>query len=298
MAEAKTDPLSIETLFRAAFERTKDRFWSYILTLLLSIGMVLLAVLVIGIGAAINAGIIGVTQNAAVSITVATISFVAALAGIFYISAWGTLATAYVIIAKEKMGAMEVYKQVQPLVWRYVGFSLLTSLFFIGLVPISIPTLFILLLVWGIWGCLSIFTFLDKKEKGLMPLWESKALVSKRFWGILVRVGVMYILFWIVSVLLTVAAEEYRILSVLNFVFSILIGPFAISYLYEIYKNLSATHTEKAAPAKIWIVISIIGWVLLLLAGFGMAQSAKDLGDKQMKNIIQKQMMQKKIDSI
>jgi uncharacterized membrane-anchored protein len=153
--------------------------------------------------------------------------------------------------------------------------------------------------VWGIWGSLSVFTFLDKKEKGLMPLWESKALVSKHFWGVFVRVGILYILFWIVSIVLAFAAQEYSILSILNFIFSIVIGPFAISYMYEIYKNVSATHTDKVQASKIWIVISIIGYVLLALLIAGFAQSAmKNFDDNQIKDIMQKQMMQNKIDSI
>ncbi len=296
MEKSFSDKLSIENLLRAAFERTKDRFLPYLLTVLLYIAMTIGAVIAMVLIGGLNFLIYTATQSVPVTATTAIISGVAAIIGFMYLGSWGSLAMVEVIISPEKRGVMEVYQAVRPLIWKYVIFSILMSLFIIGLFPISIPTLLILLMVWGIWGCFSIFEFLEKKESGLRPLWSSKAIVSKHFWSIFLRIAVVYIAVWIVSGILGAASDENGFATILTMIFSFVVTPFVTSYAYQLYKNVP--QATEIGSQKVWIVISIIGWALLFLFAISFSQTLANFKDNLPVQEIMEKQMQNRIDSI
>ncbi len=296
MEKPLSDKLSIENLMRAAFDRTKDRFLSYFLTLLLYIGMFIGTIIALALIGGLNFLIYTATKSIAVTATTAIISGAAAIAGMIYLNSWGALAMIAVMISPEKLGVMEVYKSVQPLIWKYVGFSVLMSLFIIGLIPISIPTLFILLIVWGVWGSFSVFEFLEKKQKGLQPLWASKATVSKNFWPIFIRLAIVYVAIWIVSGILGSAGDENPFATILSIAFSFLVTPFITSYIYQIYKNVP--HATEVGSQKVWIVISVIGWALLVLFFMSFSQTFANFKDTLPVQKIMEKQMQNGIDSI
>lgn len=297
MTQTTNDKLSIEFLFRAAFDRTKERFWNYIVIMILYILMTLGAGLAAALLAGLNFLIFTATQSVEVTTTTAIISIVGAVLGFIYLGSWGTLAMVHVLISKEKIGATASFKEVKPLVWNYTIFTLLVSVFFIGLVPISLPTLFILLFVWSIFAVFSVFVYMEKKEKGLQNLWISKAIVSQNFWGILGRLVLLYAIIWAISFGLNSLSEESGIFTLLSVIFSIVVSPFSMSYAYEIYKNVP--HPDKVPAQKVWIIISAIGWVLLILGIISMGSTLMQLKDNpEIKDIIEKEMMQQKVDSI
>ena len=289
--DIKSSNLQLEHLFRAAFERTKSRFLSYVLSWLLfyaiGIGAMLAILLIVGLHFLIYA----VTKSPVVTGTVAFISSIAALIGLMYLGAWGTLATTLTLVSEKAISVTDAMKEVRPIIWRYLGFSLLMSLFILGIMSISIFTLFILLFVWMVWGAFSLFIFLEDKKPGLQALWKSKAMTKGHFWGILGRLLLVYVAVYVVMIVLSLGAANYRALNLVTFVISLLVGPFVISYMYEIYRNLPKVEEAKASTG--WIIASVLGWVLLVVGIFSSINSAMQATPRMMQDV-QKEMMMKK----
>ncbi len=257
--------LGIETLFKAAFNRTKERFLTYFLTYVLSIFIFIGVFLAIGLVVGINVLVGMAAQSEGVSITLGIITAVAALGALIFVGCWTSLAYIYALIAPNKTGVMDVYKTVKPLVWPYFKVSIITTLFMVGILPFGIITLGILLILWGIWGMFMLFVFLDKKETGLNNLFISKAIVSSRFWGIVFRALMIYGAYMAIIFLLGAAQGNKNSQGIgvaLIPIFGIFAGPFITSYFYEMYKKIP--HPKEVSSNMTWIVVSVIGWVLSL----------------------------------
>jgi hypothetical protein len=293
--ESHSSNLQLEHLFRAAFKRTKDRFLSYFLSWLLFYAIGIGAVIAIALIVGLHFLVFAVTKSPAVVGTLAFISTIGALVGLMYLGAWGTLSTTLVLISDKAIGVTDAMKEVKPIIWRYLGFSLLMTLFILGIFSISIFTLFILLFVWMVWGSFALFIFLEDKKPGLQALWKSKAMTKGRFWGIFGRIVLVYVALYVIVIAFSVGAANYRILNVLSFVISLFIGPFIISYLYEIYKNIPKADSAKQSTG--WIIASVVGWLLLVLGIVSTISSAAQASPKIMQNV-EKQMMMKKTRSI
>lgn len=287
--------LQLEYLFRAAFDRTKSRFLSYFLSVLMFFAIGLGAGLVILIVIALNFLIYGVTKSPTVTGTVAFISSVLAITGLMYLRAWSTLTTTLTLISGKPISVTDAMNEVKPFIWRYVGFSVLMLVFVLGLIPFGIFTLFILIIVWGIWGSFSVFVFLDEKKPGLQSLWTSRAIVNQRFWAVLGRFVLIYAAFYAIMGALTALGENYRGIQLVSLLISLFIGPYLISYMYEVYKNLP--RPEKVQRPTVWIVISVIGGLIMLFGIISAIGSAAQNAPDIMKNV-EKQMMLKKTKTI
>lgn len=283
ISQPASDNLEIETLFRAAFERTKERLLSYILSFLFVYVLFFGALLAVGLLAGAHFLVWSTTQSVAAVGTLALISVVGVLTGFMYLGSWATLATTYTLISENKVGVMEAYKAMRPLVWGHVLVSFFVGLFIFGLVPISVFTLFILLLVWSVWGVFMIFVYMEKQEKGLANLWISQAIVNQRFWAILGRILLVYVAMWVLFFLLGMGAEDYPVLNIVSFIASLLLSPFVISYFYEMYKRLP--HPKEIARPTVWIVLSIIGWVVMVFAIVSMSAAAAQSLPDVMQNL-------------
>lgn len=255
--------LGIETLFKAAFTRTKERFLTYFLSYVLSIFIFLGSFIAIGIAVGLNALVWAIAQSPALSGVLGFVTGFASLGLLIFVGCWTTLAYLYALISPTKMGVMDIYKSVKPLVWPYFKVSIITTLFMVGLLPFGIITMGILLILWGIWGMFMLFVFLDKKETGLKNLFISKAIVSSRFWGIVFRALMIYGAYMAIIFLLGAAQGNKNSQGIgvaLIPIFGIFAGPFITSYFYEMYKKLP--HPKEVSSNMTWIVVSIIGWVL------------------------------------
>ncbi|HRN70127.1 MAG TPA: hypothetical protein PLS49_02985 [Candidatus Woesebacteria bacterium] len=255
--------LGLETLFKAAFKRTKERFLTYFLTYVLSIFIFIGVLIAIGIVVGINILVGIAAQSEIVSVSIGFISGIAILGVLIYAGCWTSLAYLYALISPQKIGVMEVYKTVRPLVWPYFKVSVITTLFMIGLLPFGIITLGILLILWGIWGMFMLFVFLDKKETGLHNLFISKAIVSSKFWGIVFRALMIYGAYMVIIFLLGSASGNKHsggISAVLIPLVGIFAGPFITSYFYEMYKRLPSP--KEVSSNTFWIILSVIGWLL------------------------------------
>lgn len=293
----KPSSFSLEHLFKAAYSRTKERFVSYLLTYLSYWGLFIVWMIAAGLIAGLVAIVFFSSQSLAATITVGIIGGIVALAGLIYIGSWGSLALAHSIIAPSKVGPIQSFKHVRPLVYNYFIFSLLSGLFFMGLFPISILTLFILLIVWAVWGIFSLYAYMEYKETKLMPLWRSKAIVSQNFWGVLGRMLLFIVcailLFFLGGALSTaIFGESELMINIISQLLSVVIGIFGTAYVYEMYKSLP--HPKEAVqPQKVWVIISIIGFVLMILGAVNAARTiGNTVNDPDFRKTIQKEMMQ------
>lgn len=256
--------LGVEELFKAAFIRTKERFLTYFLTYVVSIFIfigVLIATLLLG---GINFVLWNSTQSVGITASLVFLSIIVSIGGLIYVGAWTSLAYLYALVSPNKLGVIDVYKSVKPLVLPYFKVTVITSLFMIGLLPFGILSIGIIFFLWNVWGMFMLFVFLDKKETGLNNIFISKAIVSTKFWGVVFRVFILYGAYFTAFFILGSIhpKEGVSITQMLIPVLSIVAGPFFTSYLYEIYKNLP--YPKEVKSNRTWVITSIIGWVLMV----------------------------------
>lgn len=252
----------VEGLIKRALVRTKTKFLSYFLALIINIGLwvgyFLAALVVFGICFFLWY----FTKSVILVAILAVISVLLLISLSIYIQLWVQLAMTSIIIQKENLGTIETFKKVKPLIKGFFWFSTIYSLFILGLVPYSIFTFLIILLLWLFWGSFSTFVYLEKQKKGLENLWISRAMINQKFWGILGRMLLIIIGAMLIGMILGSSKNQFVNMTV-SLLINLFITPFMISFSYEMYKNLSEP-VEVKKP-KIWIVLSIIGGILMII---------------------------------
>lgn len=261
--DAKSSGWQIENLVKSAFIRTKERFLSYFLALLVNGGImiVILAAFLI-IGAALYFAY-SLTNSFILGIILGAVFLVFFLAVWFYIGSWLQLTLVQIIIQDQKKGAIETLKETKPLAWEYFKFNLLVALFIWGLFVFGLLSLGIIFVLWAFWSMFIAFAYLRQRKKGLDNLWVSKQMIGQKFWGIVWRMMLINIAILLLQV--GVGFDD-RYGGIVATVISLLSGPFVIAYTYEMYKNLQVPEAVK--KPKIWIILSVIGWILLAVVIF------------------------------
>lgn len=242
------------TLLTKAFQRARERFVNFFWLLLLSGLPIFLAGLSVLFGMAY-------LTNLSQSWVIIFLAIPILLIFIVYYF-WFNLAMVDVLIAENKQGVKETLVKVKPRLRGFIWYSLLYALFIIGLLPLGILTAAVILLLWSVWSVFAVFIYLEKNKKGLENLWVSRDMVAGRFWEnvgkIVIIVGPVFILIIFIGLI------HNDILTIVFQVFyGIFIFPFVLSFLYELYKTLPESHTAK--PPKVWIILSLIGWVFVIL---------------------------------
>ncbi|MCL5004020.1 MAG: hypothetical protein M1352_01985 [Patescibacteria group bacterium] len=250
----------MESLFRAALARTKERFVSYFFAAILSLGLYLALAL-----AALLSLIIIVIVSAVFKFWLITVLLLLVIVGIlasvcFYVSAWANLSLTKVLIDPSKVKALDSYRQTRPLIWGFVWFLFLCSLFTVGLAPFGLFSLGIIFLLWGFWNSFSVFVYLEKGKRGLSVLWTGRALINRRFWPVAGRITLIYLAVYLVFLVVSLSRAGF-LESLVYAALTFLVQPFLISFTYELYKNCE-TGVESKAPA-FWLILSIVGWILL-----------------------------------
>jgi hypothetical protein len=219
---------------------------------------------------------------AALSIVVGVVGVIGLYIVFVYVMAWMHLAMVQVLI--DKVGAMDAIKKVKPLIWGYFIYTFFYGLFLIGLIPFGILSLGIVLLLWVIWNMFGIFVYLDYKEAGLRNLWHSKALINQRFWGVVMRIAIVYVGYYVIMMILGASDKNNGLLTLIIFVLSFVIAPFLISYLYEMYLTLKTLQKDlEVKPSKIWVGLSVLGGIILILSIIGISSFAISQGPALMK---------------
>jgi hypothetical protein len=237
------------------------------------------------VGVALLILVMVIAKGSPVAFLVQGLAGLAFVIGFLYVSSWSTLAMTTIIVNSTKIGVIEAFKKVKPLVPQFIGIHILTMLFFLGLFPVSIVLIFVPMVLWAIWGGFMVFVFLDKKKSGLSNLWVSKAMVSQNFWGIVGRFMLLYVAIFFFS-FLVMSSRSGVIFFIWQIINMLIIGPFLMSYIYEMYTQLDKPND--APRPTIWIVVSVIGFVLMIL---GMGAIVKTASEK-LPAIIQQQQNQ------
>lgn len=247
----------MEKLFQKAWGRFKKTFLRYFLTLLLGIGVIILA----SLGFLILAGLFFLVYIIAGKLVfvgglLAFIFVIALIIGMWYLSAWIQLATLTAIIDNKVKDVTQCYKKTRPLVPGFIVYSLLSSLFMIGLLYTNI-FFFIPFILWSVWGWFATIAFVNGHRGGLTPLWYSRNKVRNNFWKVLGYVLLLNLAVWLLAFVL---AQISDVFSYFNFLISFIFSPFILAFMYELYQSLPKP--KKHEPSTAWIVLSVVGWIL------------------------------------
>ena len=258
---------SIEKLISAAFSRTKERFLPYLLAAIFGVGLVIAAVLAMGLLAGVVFLLWLGTKSTVIAGIFGTIALIASIAGFIYIQSWLSLTLVYTIIAKQRVSVTDAFKTMRQLILGYIWVSIVNFLLLFGLLPFGIVTIFILFLVWAVWSTFTVYVYIEKRMHGLDNLFMSKAIISKNFWGFVFRIVIIYVLYLLVAFIIQAIGRESSALSgIIYMIFSFLAGPFMISYMYEMYHNFE--HPKDVGSKQIWIILSAVGWVIMIIGIF------------------------------
>lgn len=269
MADNKTvsDPWQIENLIRSAWKRTLDRFVSYFLAIVLSLVIFIAVFLVCGLVAAVLIGLSAAFSLSNLGLVSALLIILVSLVGylvLLYVGSLVSLLINEVVIQDVKTGVMEALAKVRPLVWDYAWLSFLMSLFFAGLFIWGVLSLLVVFFLWSVWASFITFVFLEKRRRGLDNLWLSKAMVAQKFWGIVGRIILVNVAAFIISSIL--ASSKNSILEIGSVLVSLITQPFLISFSYEMYRLIPDPVAPATKKPKAWIIMSVVGWLLGVLA--------------------------------
>lgn len=256
------DPWQIEGLISRSFNRTKERFISYFLALvlvfLISLALVVAFLLVSGLVMLL----VSLTGQPLIIGSFAFLLFTLFLLAMYYLSSLATLLMNQVIIQDSVVGVMESFKTVWPAIWGYVWLLFLISLFMTGLLPFGILTFGVVLILWSFWGSFNVFIFLEKRKGGLYSFWLSRSLIDQRFWGVAGRLLLLNAAVIFISFILAVSKNSF--LEIISVAWGLLAAPFVLSFRYEIYHLLPQPEVVKRPTA--WVTVSVIGWILIAVS--------------------------------
>lgn len=262
----KPKTFEIESLLKSGFNRTLERFFPYLLTqILLFFGIVGLSLLLGLVGAA-HVFLYTATKSLPLTIVSGLFFTITLIIYMGYFTTWGALAGVQSLIADKKIGSIQAFREVKSGVWQYLILQLLIGLFMLGLLPFGIFTIFLLYVLWAIWAMFVVFIFLKEKQGTLTILWKSRAMVNQKgFWAILGRVALLYLVSFAVSFGIGILSEiEPGIGTLASIAFNLFAGPFFLSYIYEMFIQLP--FPKNVEKPQTWTTLSIVGWILMVLA--------------------------------
>lgn len=256
------DSWRVESLIGVAFKRTKERFLSYFLALVLSFLVCGAIFLVVGLTALILGVVFAVTKSILLLVILALPLGLLAFFASFYVGVLVQLTLVEVLIQKERIGVMETFGRMRPYVWGYYFYSLFSAIFLFGLLPLGFLSLGIVLFLWSFWNSFGLFVYLEKRKKYLANLWYSRTLINQRFWGIIGRLVLIYAAYYFVIILLF--STQSSLIIGLAGIISWFVGLFITSYTYEMYTLLPEPQTEPKRPT-VWIFLSVLGWIVMIV---------------------------------
>jgi hypothetical protein len=265
-----TKLLGVQDLFKASWELFKQTFLSYLKLVGVGIGLFVL----IGVVALILALPLLISSAGSASdlfsspapleiagivlvIVWAIVSFVAVFAYLLLLPVAGV----FIFDAKEKPSLGMLFKRSKPLLLPYLLVSIMVGFLATGgWVLLIVPGLLISLLFIFV-----SYVFVLEKKRGVAALKRSYQLVREHFWEVLLRVFIIQVVLFLGSFVLDSLAEHSDFFSFASFVFSVVAGWFAQSYMYLLYKQVSARVPSASVTSIKWVVIvAIIGWIVIV----------------------------------
>lgn len=243
--------ISISDLFSSTWEQFKQRW-------LLLVGIVIATVIAAAAPPMLVTLLLGGTAKASFSGMVSMFMlFGLAIIGSFVVVCWG-MAAAVSAAVDTRLGFKEAFEKAKgcwiALAWVSVLYSFIVGGASLLLLIPGILT--------GVWFFACAYLVVEEDTRGMDALLKSKALVDGRFWPVLGRLALVWLLGMVLGMIPVIGA-----------VFSLLMAPFSMLYSVQLYRNLketagtiswSATDGTKAA----WLLLGLAGYVLVPLLLF------------------------------
>lgn len=263
----------MEKIITLAWTRFKKNwlkyFLIYLLGILASVALTIAVLLSIGLGFGIYY-LLG--QNIIVAVILGTSLLLAAIFAFIYLGNFFALAQNLALVGNSNQDMNSTLKSAKPLTWPFLIFNTLSGLFMLGLLYTNV-LLFIPLILWAIWGSFSLFAFLDNQRGGLKPLWYSRSKIQGHFWQVLLYLSILFVASFIFIMLFSQFDSKYQVVvNMLSFLF---FTPFGICFTYELYRSLPEPTEVK--PAKLWLGLSVFGYVILAALIFFSSRSFSQL---------------------
>lgn len=175
----------------------------------------------------------------------------------FIVICWG-MAAAVGAAVDERLGFREAFEKAKGYWLAMAWISALYSFIVGG------ATLLLLIpgILTGIWFFACAYLVVDDDTRGMDALLQSKALVAGRFWPVLGRLLLVWLMGTVVGMIPVIGA-----------IMSLLVAPFSLLYSVVLYRNLRDTAGSVSWPAgdgtkAAWLLLGLAGYVLVPLLLF------------------------------
>ena len=136
---------------------------------------------------------------------------------------------------------LAIFKETKKSVWSYIGLTILTSIFILlWALLLIIPGV-----IYSIFYSLAIYVFFFEDKKGMAAIRRSKELIKGYWWPVFGRYCFLTLVMWVFGVIISIPLSMFKELSLswhlwngVMQLFNFLIGPIALLYSYQIYKDL------------------------------------------------------------
>lgn len=236
--------LPIGQLLKQSWAEYRDHWKTYIKIIVGSILVTvapLAAVLIVAAGVTALSLTIG-EPNLAITI----IKFILAALGLMALIGLLVIAILsqivwYLMILSPTLRLRALFQQARPFFWPMLWLEILTGFIVVGLVPfLIIPAL-----VMTAWLSFAVWVLFVENGRGLNAVVMSREYVRGRFWPVVGRLMLWFVITIALSIVLTMlpfisqSAAAYVILQIINVVVSIFVlTPFGYIYTLKIYQEL------------------------------------------------------------
>jgi len=148
----------------------------------------------------------------------------------------------FLFVKENFSGAIsDLYKKTRSLFWPYFWLSILSSvLIILWSLLLIIPGI-----IFSIFYSLAAYVFFFEGKRGMEAIRRSKSLIKNYWWAVLGRLAFFALVIWLFMIVISIptfiAGEESTFSMIWSFVIQIIsfiIGPIALLYSYNIYKEL------------------------------------------------------------
>jgi hypothetical protein len=184
-------------------------------------------------------------------------------------------------VAKKTVGVEESYKRAMPLFWPALWLGLLAfAITMGGFFMLIIPGIMV-----GVWLLFGSFALVLEGKRGIRAVSRSREYTRGYWWPIFGRYLLLSIIIVGVSVVLHVIIADIggrTIGDIENYLFSFMLAPLQLAFIYELYKNIlrvkpavaedtsvpTASRGFLIASGIVGIVVPILIVIVVAVAGF------------------------------
>lgn len=266
-------------IFKIAWARTKDRWINFAIVIVQFIFLPIIIAAIISIGSIValpyifgaskDSGFDSVVQfvMAIAAITLPVVSIVGAV----YRNIVGSIALTKIVIDSERNRKQTVAES-KKLVIPYLSFLTVLTLINIGYFIYIPMSLFTIVFFIQVWTQFAMFSFVLDNNRGAINVWKGVQVYRVNFWSITLHAIILQLIATVIANLGNAFAYVTDGKKSLNMILivtaiqiaivlcSLLFQIFGIAYMYELYTR--AKKPEKITVPKIFVIFSIIGWLI------------------------------------